>query len=58
MVQFVEDRKMHYLDTYYRERSNGRWEYWTYCDGLKVPVSANMAERDAARGIARIVNVK
>jgi hypothetical protein len=44
------------MDTIYRERANGRWEYWTYSDGARVMVSAAWAERQRERGTVRIVN--
>lgn len=43
--------------TIYRERANGRWEFWTYSDGDRVYVSAAFAEREAQRATARIVEV-
>lgn len=42
-------------ETVYRDRANGRWEYWTYCDGGRVAVSAAWVERELARGRIRIV---
>jgi hypothetical protein len=41
----------------YRERANGRSEYWTYLDGQRVYLSPAMAEREFRRG-ARVVNLK
>lgn len=46
------------MDTYYTERSNGRREFWTYCDGLRVFISESLATRDVQRGVARLVFVK
>lgn len=40
--------------TIYRERANGRWEYWTYADGQRLYLSLAFVRRE--RG-ARIVNV-
>ncbi len=45
------------MDTFYKERANGRWEYWTYSDGRKYQISGKWAEREAARGTAKIILV-
>jgi hypothetical protein len=45
------------VDTIYRERANGRWEYYTYVEGRACYVSGAWAETQAARGTARIVTV-
>ena len=42
-------------ETIYRERANGRWEYWTYADGARVRLTETMAARMLAQG-ARFVN--
>ena len=44
-------------DTYYVERANGRFEYWMYCEGLRVYVSKKTADKDVARGFAKLVRV-
>lgn len=46
------------VDTYYRERANARWEYWTYSDGARVYLNAGVAERDIAAGRAKLVLVR
>jgi hypothetical protein len=43
------------MDTIYRERANGRFEFWTYADGRRVFVSASWAQREVARKTARLV---
>jgi len=45
------------METIYRERANGRFEFWTYSDGRRVYISAATAERMRQQG-ARLVNVK
>lgn len=44
----------------YRERANGRFEYWTYCDGQRVYLSETTALRELARQRPeyKLVNVK
>ncbi len=46
------------MDTIYRERANGRWEYWMYCDGKRVYVPEHLAYRYKINGTARIVYVE
>ena len=46
------------MDTFYKERANGRWEYWTYSDGRKVRIERWWAEREVGRGTAKMVVVK
>ena len=46
------------MDTFYRERANGRWEYWTYSDGLKVRLDAQWAQRQLMRNTARLIEMK
>ena len=29
------------METFYKERANGKWEYWTYSDGQRIYVSAS-----------------
>ena len=38
------------MDTIYKERANGTWEYWTYAEGRKYFVSRSWAEKQIARG--------
>lgn len=38
------------MDTIYRERANGQFEYWTYAEGRKYYVSAKWAEKQISRG--------
>lgn len=38
------------MDVFYRERSNGCWEYWTYCEGRKIYVTEKIAMRSVAQG--------
>jgi hypothetical protein len=45
------------MDTIYRERANGRWEYWTYREGQRVYLSADTAERWIRNKTARLVFV-
>ena len=44
------------METVYRERSNGQWEYWLYSDHRRVFVSHTMAMKIARQG-ARLVTV-
>jgi len=46
------------MDTYYTERANGRREFWTYLEGVRVYISEAMATRDVQKGIAKLVFVK
>ena len=46
------------MDTYYTERANGRREFWTYCEGVRVYISDTLATRDVQKGIAKLVFVK
>lgn len=45
------------LDTIYRERANGRVQYWVYGDGVTIIVSKAWAMREVAAGRAKIVEV-
>ena len=45
------------MDTFYKERANGRWEYWTYSDGTRVYINGAWAERQVRRGTAKLVTV-
>ena len=36
----------------YRERDGGTWKYWTYCDGDRVYISANEADKMQRQGAA------
>lgn len=45
------------MDTVYRERANGRWEYWTYSDGLRYRISEATALRWVAAKTARLIHV-
>jgi hypothetical protein len=38
------------VDTYYVERANGRFEYWTYCEGRKVYVSKATVDKAVKQG--------
>lgn len=42
-------------DTVYRERSGGRWQFFTYSDGATVWVSEAWVRRQEARGTVRVV---
>lgn len=44
--------------TVYRERANGRFEYWTYSDGEKVYLSPGFVARQEARGYVNLVELK
>ena len=44
-------------ETIYRERANGRDEYWTYSDGARVYISKAQCERMLRQG-ARLVLVR
>ncbi len=47
------------MDTFYKEYAGkDRWNWWTYSDGVRVAISAAWAERQIARGTARLVTVK
>ena len=37
-------------ETVYRERANGRFEFWTYSDGQRVYLSQDLAERMERQG--------
>ncbi len=41
----------------YRERANGRWEYWLYLDGERRYLSAEAVKREERRGNVKIVCV-
>ena len=45
------------METVYRERANGRWEYCMYAEGRRFFISAAMAQREIARG-ARLIVVR
>ena len=45
------------FDTFYRERANGRWEYWMYSEGRRWYLKAAFVERAIRRGTARLVEV-
>lgn len=45
------------METIYSERANGRREYYTYCDGARVYVSAAYVARELKRGRVRLVAV-
>lgn len=45
------------VDTYYRERANGRWEYWTYCEGRKIFVSERIVTK-AVKQRDKLVHVR
>lgn len=44
------------METVYREKSGGRWNYWTYAEGLRVMLSAAQYEKMMNQG-ARSVRV-
>lgn len=44
------------METVYRERANGRWEYWTYCDGNRVLIPKSTADHIISQG-GKLVNV-
>ena len=44
--------------TIYKERSNGRWEYWCYCDGARCYVSIGYAIKEVESGRAHEVVVR
>ena len=46
------------MDTVYRERANGRWEYWTYTEGRKYFLPEATALRWMHAGTAKMVFVK
>lgn len=43
------------MDTVYRERSNGRWEFWTYSEGRRIPLSPQWVAR--ARNV-KVIDVR
>ncbi len=43
--------------TIYKERSNGRWEYWTYCDNRRVNLTEAFVRKEIGNG-ANIVVLK
>ena len=45
------------METIYRERANGQWEYWTYVDGVKYRIGQRQYDLMARQG-AKIVFVK
>lgn len=46
------------MDIIYRERANGRFEYWTIIESYRYYLSEAKARRDVARGLARLVIIK
>ncbi len=41
----------------YKERANGRWEYWIYADGQRVTLNATAVRREEKRGNVKVINV-
>jgi hypothetical protein len=37
-------------DTYYKEFSSNRWNYWTYAEGRRYTVSAKTVEKAVKQG--------
>jgi hypothetical protein len=46
------------MDTFYRERANGKWEYWAYSDGRRVYINSAWAEQAINRKTAKLITVK
>lgn len=46
------------MDTVYRQRANGRYEYWTYSDGRRYAISEKTAMSWLQKRTAKIVYVK
>jgi hypothetical protein len=46
------------MDKIYQERANGRWEYWTYSEGQRHYIPAELAARWLAKGTAELVEVR
>ena len=44
-------------DTYYKEYSCARWNYWTYCDGIRYSVSEKQVKK-AVNQVDKLVIVK
>lgn len=38
------------VDTYYKEFSSNRWNYWTYSDGIRYSVSEKQALKAVSQG--------
>jgi hypothetical protein len=38
------------MTTIYKERANGRWEYWTYVDHARIYLSEKTANKEIKRG--------
>lgn len=45
------------MDTIYKDRANGKWEYYSYSDGQRVFVSKAFADREEKRKRARIIDI-
>ena len=45
------------LMTIYRERANGKWEYWTYCDKQRIMLSESDVRRELGNG-ATVIHIK
>lgn len=45
------------MQTIYRERANGRWEFWTYSDGQRVMLWELWARNQITSGKAKLVCV-
>ena len=43
-------------DTVYKERANGRWEFWTYADGQRVLISEAFAQLMLRQGVELIIS--
>ncbi len=43
------------MEAVYRERANGRFEFWVYSDGLRVMVTESWVQRELRRKNARLI---
>jgi hypothetical protein len=46
------------MDKVYRERSNGKWEYWIYSDGDRIMVSHDWAYRELQADRIVLIDIK
>lgn len=51
-VRYSEDEK----DVVYRERANGRWEYFVYADRRRFDVTESWVRQMEYNGTARVVD--
>jgi hypothetical protein len=45
------------MSTIYRERSNRRYEFFTFADGQRIYLTEDKVRKDLIRGVARLVTL-